>query len=89
MACYDIPERTKSVASRNGDSLLDVASGTDEVLLRFHADGRPGCGAVGALALRMPRQLSRSVCRLRFRDATPAAAEARRRGMLGFRFTTF
>jgi len=47
MACYDIPERTKSVASRNGDSLLDVASGTDEVLLRFHADGRPGCGAVG------------------------------------------
>ena len=47
MACYDIPERTKSVASRNGDSLLDVASGTDKVLLRFHADGRPGCGAVG------------------------------------------
>ena len=47
MACYDIPERTNSVSSRNGDSLLDVASGTDKVLLRFHADGRPGCGAVG------------------------------------------
>ena len=31
----------------------------------------------GALALRMPRQLSRSVWRLRFRDATSAAAETR------------
>ena len=42
-----MPERTQPAASRNRDSLLDVASGTDEVLLQFHADGRPGCGAVG------------------------------------------
>ena len=56
MACYDIPERTNSVSSRNGDSLLDVASGTYELLLRFHADGL-GAARWGASASVLPNLL--------------------------------
>ena len=41
MASYDIPERTKSVASRNGDSLLAVPVATDEALLHFAHSASP------------------------------------------------
>ena len=48
MASYDIPERTKSVATRNGDSLLAVPVATDAALLHFATLGKPP-SVVGAV----------------------------------------
>ena len=54
MAWYDIPTQTKCAASRNGDSLLDLASGTGAVMCcgACTRTAAPGAGAVGASASR-------------------------------------